>query len=323
MTPCVRALHYNGDNIIFIVGCPRSGTTYLQRLIASHPKVYTGQESDVFDLYVGPLLRTWRRELQNYSGRGGVGLACYFQESEFMEILKGFLLQLLGPMIEDLGPDEIFVEKTPSHALFMVEIHQLLPRARFIHILRDPRDVVASLLAASRSWGRNWAPKNTVLATILWRRHVEAVSNARSLIPANQFFEVRYEQLWGNPVSTLEQVSRFIGLNWTIDEIRASVENNRPEVVRKGGGTPIPKKGEFGIKTGAVVSDPPEFIRRGAPGGWRKDLKIHQRFIVWLIAGQIMKEVGYPWGPEAFLSFRNVFERLTIWLWRRVKKIVR
>ncbi|MBI3001835.1 MAG: sulfotransferase, partial [Deltaproteobacteria bacterium] len=39
---------------MLIVGCPRSGTTWLQRLLASHPKIITGQESHVFDNYVGP-----------------------------------------------------------------------------------------------------------------------------------------------------------------------------------------------------------------------------------------------------------------------------
>ncbi|MBC7232372.1 MAG: sulfotransferase [Chloroflexi bacterium] len=240
------SLDYNGENLVFIVGCPRSGTTYLQRLIAAHPKVHTGQESDIFDLYVGPLLRTWRRELQNYSGRGGVGLACYLREDEFIAILKEFLLNLLRPMLKELGPGEIFLEKTPSHALFIPEIHELLPKARFIHILRDPRDVVASLLAVARSWGKAWAPKNAALAAFLWRRHLQAVNRARLLLPGDQFFEVRYEQLWENPIDTLKQVSHFIGLEWSVEEIKVAVETNRPDIVQKGGELPFPRRESSG-----------------------------------------------------------------------------
>lgn len=316
-------LDYNGESIVFIIGCPRSGTTYLQRLIASHPKVYTGQETDVFDLYVGPLLRTWKRELQDYSGRGGVGLGCYFRESEFIAILKKFLLQLISPMVENLKPDEIFIEKTPSHALFIPEIHVLLPKARFIHILRDPRDVVASLLAASRSWGKMWAPKNAALAAFLWRRHVEAVNQARQLIPTSQFLEVRYEKLWENPIDTIKQVSTFIGLEWSTNGIKEAVEANRPEIVRQGKGTPIPKKGEFGIKTGSLVRDPPDFVRRGTPGAWHRDLKMHQRFVIWLVAGGTMRGVGYPWGPELALPIRSAFEKIAVLLWRKIKEIAR
>lgn len=43
-----------GENIVFIVGSPRSGTTWLQRLLATHPQIKTGQESRIFE-YVGAL----------------------------------------------------------------------------------------------------------------------------------------------------------------------------------------------------------------------------------------------------------------------------
>src|SRR5918911_4157263 len=99
---------YSGDNLVCIVGCPRSGTTWVQRLLATHPSVRTGQESDVFDIYVGPQLRAWRRELDpTSSGRGGVGLACYFDDARFKAVLKRYSCELLGPMLGGLGPGEI------------------------------------------------------------------------------------------------------------------------------------------------------------------------------------------------------------------------
>src|SRR5205085_953700 len=58
---------YAGANLLFVVGCPRSGTTWIQRLLATHPCVRTGQESDLFDLYIGPQLRTWQHELETDS----------------------------------------------------------------------------------------------------------------------------------------------------------------------------------------------------------------------------------------------------------------
>src|ERR1700682_5616707 len=81
-------LEYTGANLLFVVGCPRSGTTWVQRLLATHPGIRTGQESDVFDQYIGPQLRTWQHELDpQASGRGGVGLGCYFQDGEFRRLL--------------------------------------------------------------------------------------------------------------------------------------------------------------------------------------------------------------------------------------------
>src|SRR5581483_10976834 len=84
-------MEYAGANLVFVVVCPRSGTTWVQRLLASHPCVHTGQESDVFDIHIGPQLQAWRRELEvGSSGRGGVGLGCYFRDAEFVSILKRY-----------------------------------------------------------------------------------------------------------------------------------------------------------------------------------------------------------------------------------------
>src|SRR5918911_501808 len=99
----------SGENLVCVVGCPRSGTTWVQRLLAAHPSVRTGQESDVFDIYVGPQLRAWRRELDpTSSGRGGVGLACYFDDQGFVQALRRYASDLLAPMLAGLGPGELF-----------------------------------------------------------------------------------------------------------------------------------------------------------------------------------------------------------------------
>jgi hypothetical protein len=293
--------NYAGHNIVFVVGCPRSGTTYLQKLLAAHPRIRTGQESDVFDLYIGPLLRTWRRELQSPSdGRGGVGLGCYFLEKEFLAVVKEFLMGILQPMISGLQADEIFIEKTPSHALFIEEILELLPKASFIHVLRDARDVVASILAASRSWGRGWAPRNARQAARLWLRHVETIERSKHQIPSGQFYEVRYEELWSTPYQVLKGLGEFIGLEWSDQEIEKAVCMNSFEAAKQGLGTPIPKGGEFRRRTGPVVTDPSDFTRKGVPEGWRQDLSFIEKFWVWMIARESMERVGYSW--NFFLS---------------------
>ncbi len=161
--------------MVFIVGAPRSGTTWLQRLLATHPRVRTGQESKLFRWYIAPQLRMWTMETtreqnpETANGRGGTGLSCYFREEEFISVLKRYLWLLMQPMIGSLRSDELFVEKTPSHAFCIGEIKRLLPQSRIIHILRDPRDVVASLLAVSRSWGAAWAPKRATAAARSFR----------------------------------------------------------------------------------------------------------------------------------------------------------
>lgn len=296
MTSPTLSLDYDGSNLIFIVGCPRSGTTWVQRLLASHPCVKTGQESDVFDLYVGPQLRTWTRELDVLSsGRGGVGLGCYFREPDFMRILKDYTLRLLSPMVGSLRPGEIFVEKTPSHALYIPEILKLLPGARFVHVLRDARDTVASLVGASRSWGRAWAPGNASHATAMWIEHVQAARTAASSLGPTHFYEVRYEQLHAHTHATLRDLVTWIGLQWADAELDGAIMHNQANNARAGAGTDIPVGGVIGDISGPVVKEPAGFIRKADVGTWREDLSLGDRLRVWKLAHSVMREAGYTW----------------------------
>jgi hypothetical protein len=287
---------YSGSNMLFVVGCPRSGTTWVQRLLATHPRVRTGQESDVFDLYIGPQLRAWQHELNpDASGRGGVGLGCYFEDGEFRGLLKGYLLQLLEPMVGSLQADELFLEKTPGHVLFVPEIRALLPEARFVHVLRDARDTVASLLGASRSWGRAWAPRQARQAAGTWVNHIQAARQARRTLPASQFFEVRYEAIHTDGPRVLRSLVDWLGISWTDDDIRAALERNNPAAARAGQGTPIPLGGEFAGTVGPVVKEPEGFVRQARAGSWRDDLTMLDKLAVWHVARAAMAESGYSW----------------------------
>lgn len=100
-----------------------------------------------------------------------IGLGGYFREDEFLKNLKEYMLVLMRPMIGNLKPDEIFIEKTPNHALFIPEIIELLPNCKIVRILRDGRDTVASLVAASKtSLGQGWASESARIEARLWCR---------------------------------------------------------------------------------------------------------------------------------------------------------
>lgn len=286
-----------GHNLVIISGCPRSGTTWLQHLLAEHPLIQTGQETNLFSVFVGPQLRAWRKysDPKNWSGRGGVGLACYFEESDYLGILRNYMNQLLGPISGHLNPGELFLDKTPSHALYIPEIHELLPKCRLVFLLRDARDVVASILAASNSWGKTWAPKDARGASKMWVRYVDAVEEVFDTLAEEQFIALRYEDLHRDTSATVSEVMNFLDLNWDEIGIRQAVGNNSLEMTRQGGGVTITVGGEVAKISGPLAREPQDFVRRGRPGGWREDLTMGDKLEVWRVAHKTMAKVGYRW----------------------------
>lgn len=290
-------MEYTGKNLVFLVGCPRSGTTWLQKLLASHPRIRSGEESHFFSLYIGPQLRAWNdQKTRHFNGGMGhaAGPQAYFHEEEFLAILKNYLSALLKPITDSLQADEWFLEKTPSHALYIPEIKELLPESRFIHLMRDCRDVVVSLMTASRSWGASWAPNSAKLAAAMWVQHVGAVKTAASNLSSDEFCEIRYEDLWNSPCETLKGLAGWLGVAWNEDALRRAIESNKADVMQAGG-TPIPVYGEVRARTGDLAKLPRGFIGKARPDGWKEDLSMYEKYAVWRDTRKLMNEAGYSW----------------------------
>jgi hypothetical protein len=287
---------YQGDSMVFIVGCQRSGTSYVHELLATHPRVHSGQESFIFARYLGPQIRAWLGELRDTAGgRGGDGMQCYFTDEKFREILRQYMESLMEPMTSSLNPGELFVEKTPDHSLFVSEIHEMLPEARFVHVLRDPRDVSASLMAASKTFAKGWAPKTARQAARWWLKRVLAVRESSKKLSPKQFFEIKYEDLRTTPNASLERLLDFLELPWGQDQIEEAIRRNDPTAATEKR-TKIPVGGEFAKRSGeTIVKHSQGFVRKATPGSWKQDLSFTQKFVIWRVAGKTMESFGYPW----------------------------
>ena len=285
-----------GKNIVFVVGCQRSGTSWVQELLASHPKVHSGQESFIFARYLGPQIRAWLGELEaTAKGAGGDGLQCYFTNERFRSILRLYMESLLQPMTESLKPGELFVEKTPDHSLYIPEILELLPEARFIHVLRDPRDVAASMIAASKTWASGWAPKTGRQAAKWWMKRVLAIRESSKNLNSKQFLEMKYEDIRTSPNESMGKILDFLELAWGKDEIDNTIRKNDLSSTAKTG-TKIPVGGEFAKRSGeTIVKHSQGFIRKATPGAWKEDLTFRQKLQIWRVARKTMESFGYPW----------------------------
>ena len=275
------------ESPIFITGAPRSGTTWLQRLLLSLPQFCGSQESHFFVVF-GPVLRSF-----DVTGRPRApGLSNYWKEAEMAAEIRSLWDRTVNPVIQANPQAQWFVEKTPGHIHFVREIVRILPKARFIQMVRDSRAVVASLLHASAGWGSHWAPRNISDAINSWRRCVESGFKARDVLSEDTFCQVHYERLLANPLGELESVLRFIGTEATRPVLEKVVFENSFEIQKEVGGTSFAQYGDRATATSSL-KEPDGFFRKGKADSWKTDLSFIQRAWVWKRTKDLMLRLGY------------------------------
>lgn len=270
---------------LFVVGCPRSGTTWLQLLLAQHPDVVTAPETQIFAFYLSQLERQWAHEHTAPGAvlQGGAGLSRLLSDEEFDELCRRSARFVLDKIAASNPAASLVLEKSPKHALQAEFIQRLIPDARFLHVIRDPRDTVASLRAAAAAWGEGWAPRNPIDGARLWREHVE--SARRVSARAECYREVSYEALRANPVAELCGILEWLGRGVPTAEAERMVEACRFERLQEaadGEKMPLPAR-----------RSPGGFFRKGTVGGWASDLSARQVAAVEHVCGDLMEKAGY------------------------------
>ncbi|MEP6966606.1 MAG: sulfotransferase, partial [Pseudomonadota bacterium] len=158
---------------VLVGGAPRSGTTYVQLLLYASGMFATAQESHLFPAFLGRMDEVWDRFAERAQNHRNVGLPAIMSKEEFDDVLRMMARRILSG-IAARKPDAPWVlEKTPENVLVWPLIVRLLPRVRFITVIRDPRAVVASTIAA-RSWAGEWAHREVAAITESWIRNVRA-----------------------------------------------------------------------------------------------------------------------------------------------------
>lgn len=228
---------------VFLVGCPRSGTTLLQSLLSAHSQIHSLPETHFFQQLFHtdesrrlldpalPLRKLILRGLQER--RRGIAVSIGWVSGHrgrkawegAPELTAGGPADLrgmasfhikahairFGALLDQqclMATKRIWLEKTPDHLFYIAHIQRYFPTARFLHILRDGEEVVASLYQAAKRHAP-WRPfldidhcidrNNRALAESLrWRFHP-------------QHLLVRYETLIADPQKTLARVLHFLG----------------------------------------------------------------------------------------------------------------
>lgn len=288
-----------GPNLVLVVGAPRSGTTWLQNMLGAHPSVASPRETDLFTRYLAPLTEAWRWQLRGgpdgWAARSYKGLPAVLTEAEFLDAARSFLDSILVKIAAMEPEATVVLEKSPSHSLSAETVAELAPRARVVHLVRDGRDVAASLVAASEGWGRWWAPSTLARAGRSWTKHVRGARRYADLgVP---YLEVRYEALSGRDLGLLQAVHEFCGLDASEADCRARYDEYSFE--RMAGATEgeLLVGGEFGPHAG-TRSEAAGFFRKGQVAGWRDEWSVRDRLVFDAVAGDLLVELSYEAGPD-------------------------
>lgn len=218
---------------IFVVGAPRSGTTLAQSLLAAHSATTSFTESHLFarhfahvPLLAGPILvRSPAPGLRAFLAENGEeppAAAAWFDAPGGWTLrarpLLPFqtrpvarrLLRVLDELALRRGSSR-WIEKTPRHLRyvpFLEEVAGPEGRLRFVHVIRDGLEVLASLREASRAWERAYDLETCIRR---WNADV-GISLSRIAAPRDHF--LFYEELTSRPEATLRRLLEELGLGW-------------------------------------------------------------------------------------------------------------
>lgn len=266
-------------DFLFIIGSPRSGTTWLQLMIGAHSQVSTAAELRIFNAYLHRWIRAWEEESNNIQ-KGTIfqGLPMLISAEELYDFLKSFLEFIYGRVLATNPEATHILDKHPGYTLHTEMINKFFPQARFIHIIRDGRDVAVSMVEAHNKMG--FGTGTIYESSIEWKRHIQMGRRARKY--GSRYLELRYEDLLMDCVSTLETVFRFCGLPYNKSVISEIVSDHEFERIKQERKTAVPN-----------VNAPRGFYRKGKAGSWREEFSPMQRYIFNRLAGDLLTDLGY------------------------------
>lgn len=181
---------------VYIVGLPRSGTTLVEQILASHPAVFGAGDSTF-----------WPNAAASFENAADRTAALADLRTRMSGEYLPSLLELAG------GGAERVVDKMPVNFRHLGLIHSLLPKARIIHVRRDPRDTCLSI------YFHNFALEYAYSADLddlahQYRLYTRLMDHWRAVLPAGAMLELPYEELIGDAQVWSRRIVEFIGLPW-------------------------------------------------------------------------------------------------------------
>ena len=282
-------MELRSKQIFFIGGTAKSGTTWVQLLLDAHPEVSCNGEGHFLD-NLKPALKM---ALDQHCGLIAEKNESLFSEIEGYPILKGdhfstILAFCIGLFLTEQckrKPAQAIGEKTPDNSRYFLELSDLFPTAKFIHVVRDGRDCAVSgwfhnLRLQPDDKLKQYGTIGTYARTFaqIWATEL---ATAQSFIDryADRARQVRYEDIASDPERALAGLFAFLGVD-----------------VSKAALIQIAKVASFEKLSGGRTrgnENRASFFRKGVAGDWRNHLGDMDHAAFRQIAGRWMHRFGY------------------------------
>jgi hypothetical protein len=201
---------------IFILGMPRSGSTLVEQILASHLLVHGAGELPHLGEIVGGL-------------RAQADPALAFPEIAQATDLQDFATvghQYATRLRQHSATAARITDKMPSNFCFVGLIHLALPNARIIHVTRDPLDTCLSCFSRLFSAEQNHTYDLAELGRF-YRKYAELMAHWLRVLPEGRMLELRYEDVVGDLEGSARRMIAYCGLDWS-ESCLAFHETNRP-----------------------------------------------------------------------------------------------
>jgi len=282
-----RAAEYRGinpENIVWILGTARTGSTWLASMLGELEGHAVWREPHVGTLF-GRLYYDWVGERHFETKHFILGRRA---RESWLKSMRAFILNEASARFGEVGNEGLLVIREPNGSIGAPLLMEALPESRMILLVRDPRDVTASALDAARkgSWlykrrveegagrGKMFGMQANALVQRTAAKYLQNVGNSEEAYRAHRGPKVlvRYEDLRFDTLGTMQRVYSTLDMAVDEEDLARAVEKHSWENV------PEEAKGEG------------KFHRKASPGSWREDLTEGQARMVEEITASLLEE---------------------------------